>query len=671
MRCCRRLYAVILYSFIASLTLVAHPVAANDAQTDYTQERLTFWEAKKALERGDLRNFHTLTNQLDDYPLTSYLHFDYLRTRLSSVADSEIENFLETYADSPLSNRLRAAWLHTLAQARRWDTYLQIYKPYTGEQGVALQCYALQARLHTSGQSKPDPEWLDEAEALWLVGRSQPDECSPVFKVWRAHGRQTAELTWQRIRLAMEGRQLSLADYLSKDLDGAPQQWAKRWVRMHKSPEEMLQNPDYQKDVPEAREIIRYGIKRVARSDAAGAAAEWQRLKPAYTFSAEEIAGTDKELAMAAALEKLPEAAAWLEAVVPSQTDERVRQWRVRVALADQDWQAVLKWIDALEPAEREKDIWRYWRARALEQLAQKDPFKNGAGQAIPPAEAEQIYTELAGKNRNYYGYLSADRLGKSYVIKSYPIEFSDEELSALTARPGMVRALELYDIGLITDARREWDYLLGSLSQREMQIAAVLAHRLNWHDRAILTAAKSDHMDDLDLRFPMLFRDQVLSSAQQQDLDPAWVYGVMRQESAFMPDARSSAGALGLMQLMPETGKRTAKMLNAPLRSVSELLDVDRNIQLGSAYLRHVLDGNGGDYVLATASYNAGPARVRQWLPAQPLPADIWVDNVPFGETRNYIQQVMTYTTIFTQRLGRDVLALRKRMQDIGAESE
>ena len=108
-----------------------------------------------------------------------------------------------------------------------------------------------------------------------------------------------------------------------------------------------------------------------------------------------------------------------------------------------------------------------------------------------------------------------------------------------------------------------------------------------------------------------------------------------------------------------------------SPLRSVSELLDVDRNIQLGSAYLRHVLDGNDGHYILATASYNAGPARVRQWLPAQPLPADIWVDNVPFGETRNYIQQVMTYTTIFTQRLGRDVLALRKRMQDIGAESE
>lgn len=671
MRCCRRLYAVILYNFIASLTLVAHPVAANDAQTDYTQERLTFWEAKKALERGDLQNFHTLTSQLDDYPLTSYLHFDYLRTRLSSVADSEIESFLNTYTDSPLNNRLRAAWLHTLAQARRWDTYLQTYKPYTGEQGVALQCYALRARLHASEQPKPDPAWLDEVEALWLVGRSQPDECTPVFKVWRDQGRQTAELTWQRIRLAMEGRQLSLADYLSKDLDGATQQWAKRWLRMHKAPEEMLQNPDYQQDVPEAREIIRYGIKRLARSDAAGAAAEWQRLKPAYTFSAEEIAGTDKELAMAAALEKLPEAATWLEAVVPSQTDERVRQWRVRVALADQDWQAVLKWIDALEPAEREKDIWRYWRARALEQLAQKDPFKNGAGQPTPPAEAEQIYTELAGKNRNYYGYLSADRLGKSYVIKSYPIEFSDEELSALTARPGMVRALELYDIGLITEARREWDYLLGSLSQREMQIAAVLAHRLNWHDRAILTAAKSDHMDDLDLRFPMLFRDQVLSSAQQQDLDPAWVYGVMRQESAFMPDARSSAGALGLMQLMPETGKRTAKMLNAPLRSVSELLDVDRNIQLGSAYLRHVLDGNGGDYVLATASYNAGPARVRQWLPAQPLPADIWVDNVPFGETRNYIQQVMTYTTIFTQRLGRDVLALRKRMQDIGAESE
>lgn len=661
LRSCLALCALYLF---ASAPAAAQNAAVDTAMPDFSEQRLAFWEAGKALDAGDLQRYRNLLDRLEDYPLAGYLRYDYLRTRLDETPDAEIEQFLTDFADSPLSNRLRAAWLYALARERRWDTYLKVYQPYPGEQGAALQCYALQARLSDSGAAPDD--WLDEVEKLWLVGRSQPDECNAAFKAWRNSGRMTEELIWQRIRLAMDNRQLSLAGQLAKSLDAQGQQWVTRWQRMHNDPETTLQTdfPDGER----AREIIRYGIKRLARSDASSAAQAWQRLKSRHAFSAEDIAATDKELAMAAALQHQPEALDWLAAVDTGQVDERVRQWRVRTAVAKQDWQNTLKWLDALEPAEREKDVWRYWRARALEQSAPAEP---PAQSSNPRAEAERIFSELSAQ-RGYYGFLAADRIDKPYTIKNQPIEADAEEVNALKIRPGIVRAYELYQMGLIADARREWDYTVAALDARGQQLAAYLANRWGWHDRAILTVAKANHMDDLELRFPLLFRDQVLTNAQSQELDPAWVYGVMRQESAFITDARSSAGALGLMQLMPETGKRTAQLLNTPLRSVNELLNVDKNIRLGSAYLRRVLDANNGDQVLATASYNAGPARVRQWLPSDgALPADVWVDNVPFGETRNYIQQVMAYTVIFRQRLGLDITPLHQRMQDIGPPPE
>ncbi|HLA75491.1 MAG TPA: transglycosylase SLT domain-containing protein [Gammaproteobacteria bacterium] len=642
-------------------------------QSDFYQERLSFWEAKKALDANNLASFKNFVGQLQDYPLVGYLQYDYLRTRLANVPDKEIQDFLERYSDSPITVRLRAAWLYVLARNERWQTYLTTYQPYPGEQGVALQCYALQARLSTGNAASPAQDWLDEAEKLWLVGYSQPDECGPVFKTWRNSGRMTNELIWQRIRLAMANRQLSLAATLAKSLNAEDQQWVKRWQAMHNNPQDTLDAPGFTGDSELGREILRYGIKRLARTDAEAANDHWQRIKSEYPFSANDSASLEKEIAMSAVLEFLPEASDWLAAVHPDQVDERVRQWRVRAALAKQDWQTALQWIDALDASESEKEIWRYWRARALEQSEPitGDPAQSNAATPSPKAQAEQIYADLAAQ-RSYYGFLAADRLGKPYVIKNDPIVATPQEMAAVTSVPGNVRASELYQLGLITDAAREWDFTVARLEVRQQQVAALLAKRWGWYDRAILTTAKAKHMDDLALRFPVLFREQVLSQAQTQALDPAWIYGIMRQESAFSIDARSSAGALGLMQLMPDTGKRMGKLLAVPLRNTSDLLEPDKNIQLGSGYLRRVLDANDGNEVLATASYNAGPSRVKQWLPTNSsLPADIWVDNVPFSETRNYIQQVMTYTTIFTDRLGQEITSLGKRMPTIKPPEE
>jgi len=657
---------IVLLSLFSPLASSAEP--PNPDAVNYDAERLAFWEAKQALEDGNLRVYQQLLEQLQDYPLLGYLRYEYLRTRLDKSPDSEIQDFLARYGDSPIGVRLHEARLNMLAGAGRWDTYLQEY-PKHPPGNTVLQCYALEASLRTSGSETPSSEWLDEVQGLWLVGKSLPAQCDPLFKILRRNGRLTSELVWQRIRLAMDNRQLSLAQSLASDLDKQDRAWVTRWQRMHKDPEQMLEHPDLTGDGPKAREIVLYGMKRLARDDAQAAASQWERLKDAYPFSEAEQAAAQREIALRAALQRQPEALEWLAALQPAQLDDTVRQWRIKAALAKQDWNTALNWIEALPNEERDKEQWRYWRARALEQgAATKAPNDAPQGSGAPEISAEQIYSELASQ-RSYYGFLAADRLGRSYEITHKPTPMTETEFRDFMSRPGMVRARELYELGMITEARREWDYFVAAADSRQRQLAAVVAHRWGWHDRAIIASAKANYFDDLEVRFPVLFRDQVLASAETQGLDPAWIYGVMRQESAFSVDARSSAGALGLMQLMPATGKHTAQLLNTPLRGTSELLDADKNIQLGSAYLRQVLDENSSDVIRATASYNAGPQRVKQWLPSASMPADIWVENVPFTETRNYIQQVMTYATIFYQRLGREIVPLKKRMQDISPE--
>jgi soluble lytic murein transglycosylase len=245
-------------------------------------------------------------------------------------------------------------------------------------------------------------------------------------------------------------------------------------------------------------------------------------------------------------------------------------------------------------------------------------------------------------------------------------IEASPEEISAMLARPGIQMAQELYQMGQVTDARRQWIWTMRRMNNRDLAVAAVIAQQWGWHDRAILTVAKSDHQDDLELRFPLLYRDVIETNASEAGIDPSWVYGVVRQESAFVADARSSAGALGLMQLMPATGKLTGRKLNIPIRNNRALLNIENNLRLGAGYLKEVLGRNKGNQVLATASYNAGPNRVSSWMPQRSMEADIWVELIPYSETRDYVKNVMSYTTVYDHRLGSRPERLRNRMTDI-----
>lgn len=610
------------------------------------RQREQFLDAESALRNGDSARFERLKAQLRDYPLYGYLEYWQLRRRLGKAGADEVQDFLERYADQPIGERLRVAWLQRLGKRKDWSTYLRFYQP---QESVTLQCYQIRARLQRGDREAA----LKDALGLWLVGHSQPDACDPAFDQLYASSLITSELLWQRIRLALANQKSSLAGYLARRLSAADRTWVKRWQYAHRRPTAALSKEWAQEDTPLVREILLHAIGRLARYKPEQAWKHWQEIEASHEFDASRRGKILRRIALSAARRNHPRAAEWLAAVPPQQADSEVRQWRVRTALFDQDWERVLHWIDELSPVERNAEVWQYWRARALE--------ADGHG-----GDAFTLFSQLSGE-RSYYGFLAADHLERSYRMNDVRIRFDNAELQELERLPGIERARELYLAGKRTEARREWFQATAALPTEKLRLAAILASRWGWHDRAIITAAQARYWTDLKLRFPLPHRDSILANAQRYDLDPALIYGVIRQESAFMEDARSAVGALGLMQLMPATGRQTARALKIRYRGTQSLLRSDHNIRLGSAYLNRLLQRYNGSPVLAAAAYNAGPHRVSRWLPEKTgLSAALWVEHIPFRETRRYVKRVLSYATIFEWRLQRAVTRLSQRMPTI-----
>ena len=311
-------------------------------------------------------------------------------------------------------------------------------------------------------------------------------------------------------------------------------------------------------------------------------------------------------------------------------------------------------WIRAMPAALGATERWRYWLARSLEMTGAED-------------EARELFVTLAGE-RDYHGFLAADRVGREYHLAHIPLEPGAERVAEVAAMPALVRAGELFALDRPIEARREWWLVLDRLSgdKPALQAAAKLAQEWGWHDQAIFTLARTGYWDDLELRFPLQHSQAIDGAAKRRELPNSWVYAVVRQESAFSRDARSPAGALGLMQLMPRTARAIAREIKHPTPRRKDLFEPDTNITLGTAYLDRVLERFEGNSVLATAAYNAGPSRVARWLPEETVPADLWVETIPFSETRSYVQRVFAYRVIYDRRQGREPERLQALMPPV-----
>ena len=611
-------------------------------------QRWQFEQALDALKVKDLERFHALSVDLQNYPLYYYLRYQYLQPRLKKVAPVEIKAFLTQYGDSYFGASLRSKWLKQLAKAEDWTTFILFYTP---QKSTRLQCDYVQARLMTRRDTS---KALQDAKKLWLSPKSQPKSCNPVFQYLYQTGLINNTLLWERIGLAMKKGRLSLAQSLAKHLDPADRVLVARWKTMHKNPAKTLEQFD-EPDLPVVREIILHGIKRLAKKRFEKATEYWDNFQRYYAFSILQIGEMQRDLALASVKKKHPNALTWLTAVNKNFLNEKVTNTRFKLALKQQNWPAIVDFMTELSEKEQDRLQWRYWLARALEQTGQS-------------AKARPIFRALANE-RDYYGFLAADHIGSKHKMQHHPIRYTSAEKAKLMKHVGITGAHEFYNLSQlhgshskwVTNGRREWHYITTHLPRHQKAIAATFASSWGWHDRAIIAAAKAGHYDDLDVRFPLVFYKALAAGANSQALDLAWVYAIVRQESAFMSDARSRVGALGLMQLMPATGRLVAKKIGLKLNRTRDILDINTNISLGTGYLRQMLDKFDGNYMLATASYNAGPVRAKRWAAKNNcMPADIWVELIPFNETRKYVRSVLFYISIFESRLGKQTHPLR-----------
>jgi soluble lytic murein transglycosylase len=628
------------------IALACMLVLQSAAAVSPVEQRELFLDAEKALDEGQTDTFETLKQQLTDYPLYGYLEYWALQRRLGNAAADEVQAFLERYQDQPIADRMLSSWLHVLGKRRDWNNTMRFYRP---QSSVTLQCYEVRARLAKGDRGQA----LQDTLELWLVGHSQPAACDPAFDQLYAASVLTSADIWERIRQAFANQKSSLAGYLARRLSEKDREWVKRWQYAHTRPTAAVQESWAQQDTPLVREILVHALGRLARHKPEQAWKRWQELAASHNFSADQTGTVMQVIALHGALGDQPLAAEWLAAVPDSHANSSIREWRIRVALLNSDWQSALHWMDRLEPQERSSDLWSYWRARALEE-------SNASGDAMT------LFTRLS-EERSYHGFLAADRLHRPYQMNEARISHDKEQLQRVENLPAIRRAHELYRVGKHLEARREWYYATRDLPEQDLKLAALLAHRWGWHDRAIVTATQARYWSDLALRFPLPHREAILANANQYSLDPSLIYGVIRQESAFMEDARSTVGALGLMQLMPATGRQTASALNIRYRGNQALLQSDQNIRLGSAYLSKLVTRYNGSPVLAAAAYNAGPHRVSRWLPGDSsMAADLWMERIPYPETRDYVRRVLANATIFEWRLQRPLTRISQRMPAI-----
>ena len=626
------------------LLVISNVVVADDLAT----QRESFNKVLKAQSASRFKLARQLVAGLEEYPLYLYFRYYDLRRRLHRYPESDVAQFLSAYDDSYLAVRLRLEWLKQLARSKRWQLFLQYYRP---QESTELRCIHLTARIKTGALEGV----LADATELWLIGKSQPDECDPAFERLYASDLMNDELVWQRIRLAMENGKSSLARYLASKLRA--ERWQHLydlWSQARQNPQRLLRRSKLDDD-PVTREILIYALKRLSRRHLDLALTAWQKTSQSLSFSDADAGLVAKNFAIAAAREEHELRIALLDEVPPHHVDAAIERYRLREGIAERAWERLSRWTQSDPISDVSPLRWRYWRSRALEELGHGD-------------EAHVLLLELA-RERDYYGFLAADKLQQEYSFNFNPVSPSPSENSGLLAIPGVVRARELYFLNRNFQARREWAYELSKLNVRQQEVAATLAASWGWHDRAIFALGRAESYDDLHLRFPILYADLGEEYAERRGLDPARVFAIIRSESAFMADARSPAGALGLMQILPQTAREIAKRIGMRFNSAQVLRNPKPNIAIGTAYLKQMLDRYDGNFAMAAAAYNAGPHRVRQWRRDSCTTSERWIDMIPFRETRRYVRRVLFYTTVYEWRLEKKLTRLNSVMSPVPAK--
>ena len=623
----------------ATALAMAAGLAVFAARTEPTDAEFVI--ARDAFRANDAARLDRIATRLKGHLLESYVEYWQLRLKLDDADPEPVRSFLTRREGGPLADRLRGEWLKSLAKRGQWTLFAAEYPRRAGDD-TELGCDAIQWQRIREGDAA-----LDLARPLWFNGQEQPESCQTLFAALLTLGKLTAEDVWVRFRQAHEAGSFRLAVRLL-DLLPADERPAQRDVsRVERNPAQALGKGDFRWSSRSGRELALYALDRAARTDAASAHDAWTLWRS--RVSNPERSYGNLLIAYNAARQLLPSANAWYREAEGASQDEQQQVWRVRAALRSLAWDDVARAIDAMPEARALDPAWRYWKARALSVA--------GKGE-----DATRLYGSLATEH-HFYGFLAAEALGAAVMPVSEPLPADAPALAAFGARDDVQRVIRLTTLDLRSEAQREWLYVVRTLDDDSLLLAAEVARRNGLYDRSINTAERTQRRHDFSLRYPTPYRTEIGAAARDYQIDEAWAFGLARQESRFVADIMSSAGAVGLMQLMPATARWVARQIGRADYRVSSLDQPELNAQMGNYYLRHVLDRLDGMPVLATAAYNAGPGRAQAWRGAAPMEGAIYAETIPFNETRDYVKKVLANAMFYQAQLGLPYVALRERL--------
>ena len=544
---------------------------------------------------------------LDAYVIHEYLVAARLRRDLaltpSEDLDNRIDAFLRSHAGEPVIRALRHDWLSSLADRQRWGWFLARSADATDPQ---LVCDRIAGRLATGDTAGLAPDAL----VRWSTPQKQPDECNVVFAWLRTQGLLTAALAESRTRAALSADNPRLAREFVADV------------------------PELNPNMPVEADALVAGFNRLSFSDFTAASTLLPALLKRPDITPALRTRLQRAAALGAAYSRAPASVAAFVDLPTDAADTQVQEWRVRAALWAADFGTALGWINELPPALATQPRWRYWRARAVAAIS-------------GPAAAVPLYADIAGM-RDYYGYLAADRLNQSYNLNVHLSPDDADAQAALAAEAGLIRAHTLFDCDMTDDANAEWAAVLGTAKPAVKIQAAHLASRWGWYAQTIATLAQAGEWDDVPLRYPHPYAAIVADASKQTQVPGDWLLAIMRQESLFRKDAVSRADARGLMQMQPATATAVARRWHLPPPTPQSLFDPSVAVPLGAVYVRELLDKYKGQLDQTLAAYNAGPMSVARWLPGNPIDADIWIENIPYAETRGYVQHILEHIVAF-----------------------
>ena len=618
----------------------APTASAQPAESD-------FIAARNAYERGDRLRLEALAAGFSGHVLEPYVAYWQLKLRLPTAYRDEVRAYWERWPDTPLTDRLRVDWLKTAGLRRDWTSFALDYPPASGED-TELACFGAQYRRAREGDAA-----LVAARTLWFTGNATPESCEPVFTAMIATGVLTVADRRARFRLAVEAGNVKVAQAIAAEMPPDARINPREFAHVDTDPGRALAKGEFAWKRQGGRDLALYALERAARSDATEARTAWEKQRG--NLSEADRRYGNARLAFHAARQLAPQANDWFREAAGATLNDTQHAWRVRAALRAGAWGDTLTAIDAMPATQAQEAAWRYWKARALSAAGRDE-------------EANALYATLA-QEFNFYGFLAADAIGRianpkvRRVTETPMAPPTPAQLAAFGMQPGAQRAVKLASLDMRPESLREWSYVIRGLDDDALLVAAEYARSKGLYDRAINTAERTVARHDFGLRYMTPYREQFAAAAREQAVDEAMLFSLARQESRFALDIISSAGAMGLMQLMPPTAKWVAKQLGRSDYRPAQIGDIGVNTQFGAFYFKYCLDKLERMPALAAAAYNAGPSRAQAWRAGAPLEGAIWVETIPFNETRDYVKKVLSNAMFYARELDQPYVPLSARL--------